>query len=310
VPKIVKIEEVEYDGDVYNLHVQDNHNYVANGIIVSNCHQAKANVIAKLLNEHCAHIAHRFGMTGTLPKDKTDCMSIKASLGPVRFTYKSAELIEDGWLASLQIDVVQVKPDMRADHQKFIEKFNPTPRPTYKQFKRSYFPDWQAEKNYLQKDQKRLKYIADEIYGLSQKEKGNVLCLVNGVEVGKKLAQMIDGAIFVYGGDDVKERERVYKLFQTEDHIVVIATMHIAAVGLDIARIFNFCLLDFGKSFIKTIQAIGRGLRKAHDKDFVYIRDYCSDLKYGQKHMRDRIGYYTEQRYPYRVIERDLSELC
>lgn len=37
--KIKSIKKINYNVDVYNLHIKDNHNYFANNINVSNCHQ-------------------------------------------------------------------------------------------------------------------------------------------------------------------------------------------------------------------------------------------------------------------------------
>ena len=36
--KIKKIKKIGYNEDVYNLHIEDNHNYFANNHCVSNCH--------------------------------------------------------------------------------------------------------------------------------------------------------------------------------------------------------------------------------------------------------------------------------
>jgi len=58
-------------------------------------------------------------------------------------------------------------------------------------------------------------------------------------------------------------------------------------------------LIDLGKSFIRIIQTIGRGLRMDKDKEFVSVSDVCSDLKYGKKHVRERVKYYKEAKYPY-----------
>ena len=56
--------------------------------------------------------------------------------------------------------------------------------------------------------------------------------------------------------------------------------------------------IDVGKSFIRIIQSIGRGLRKAPDKDFVCVTDVCSDLKYSKRHLRERKTFYNDARYP------------
>ncbi len=35
--KIISVEEIDFEGYLYDLTIEDNHNYVANGIIISNC---------------------------------------------------------------------------------------------------------------------------------------------------------------------------------------------------------------------------------------------------------------------------------
>jgi superfamily II DNA or RNA helicase len=61
--------------------------------------------------------------------------------------------------------------------------------------------------------------------------------------------------------------------------------------------------IDIGKSFIRVIQTIGRGLRKAKDKDSVLVTDICSDLKYGKRHLAERTKFYREAQYPYKKIK-------
>jgi superfamily II DNA or RNA helicase len=57
-------------------------------------------------------------------------------------------------------------------------------------------------------------------------------------------------------------------------------------------------MVDAGKSFIKCIQSIGRGLRKAQDKERVHLVDVHSSLKWSRKHFRERKKYYTQAEYP------------
>ena len=173
------------------------------------------------------------------------------------------------------------------------------PHLTYKQFKDSYFPDFTSEKSFLHSEKARLNWIAEYIGSKSLLDKGNVLWLVNGVPFGKKLAKIIPGAVFLHGKDDKEVRKEIYHSFKDNDNLVVIATVNIAGTGLNIKRIFNLVLVDLGKSFIRVIQAIGRGLRKAHDTDFVHVSDVCSDLKYSKRHLAKRIKYYKDAKYSY-----------
>lgn len=277
-------------------------------IIVDECHGLKGNVLTKLLNEYGKDIPYRFGVTGTLPKEPTDALAVKVAVGPVQYTIPAHELIEQGYLAKLHIDIMQHEINFKEQYKQYLEEVADEKPATYTQFKDSYFPDWSAEKTFLQQEKKRLEWISQYIELKRDTGKGNVLCLVNSVQFGKKLAEMIEGATFVYGQDRMKARKEVYNLFKENDNLVVIATVHIASTGLDIKRIFNLMFIDVGKSFIRTIQTIGRGLRKAHDKDSVHVTDICSDLKYSKRHLRERIKFYKEAKYPYKKRVVDYSD--
>lgn len=297
--KLIKRTKIDKPKTTYNLHVKNNHNYLANGIVASNCHGLKGQVLSNLLNEHGKNIVHRFGLTGTLPKAETDAMAVRIAIGDVQYVITARELMDRGWLAKLDIDICQLEEDLKDKYEEYLAT-NPPKKPTYRQFKDSYFPEYTAEKRYLQSNKERLNWIASHIEQKRDMGKGNVFCLVDGVNFGKKLAGMIPGAIFVYGKDKKKARKEVYNLFKNNDNLVVIATVNIASTGISIDRIFNLMFIDVGKSFIRVIQTIGRGLRKAPDKDYVYVTDICSDLKYGRKHATERIKFYKEASYPHK----------
>lgn len=279
-----------------------------NIVIVDECHKLKGNVLTELLNVHGKDIAHRFGVTATLPKEESDLMAVHIAVGPVRYAIPSHKLIEQGHLAQLHIDIMQLSTNLQAQYADFLNDWKDTHKldlkpenpPTYKQFKDQYFPDWPSEKNFLQLDPARLDWIKHYIEARRDLRKGNVLCLVNGVKVGQKLSDMVPDSYFVYGKDKMVVRRRVYDLFKEQDNVVVFATVHVASTGLDIPRVFNLMFVDIGKSFIRTIQSIGRGLRKAPDKESVVVSDICSDFKHSRRHMLSRTKYYREQKYPYK----------
>jgi superfamily II DNA or RNA helicase len=80
-----------------------------------------------------------------------------------------------------------------------------------------------------------------------------------------------------------------------------VATYGVAAVGMNVPRLFNIVLIEPGKSFVRVIQTIGRGLRLADDKDFVNIYDITSTCKYSKKHLTERKRFYKDARYPFAV---------
>lgn len=268
-------------------------------IIVDECHGLRGNVLTKLLNEYGKNIPYRFGVTGTLPKAESDALAVKVAVGTVQYTIPAHELQKMGYLAKLQIDIIQHEFDFTSQYNEYLNETDDVKPLTYRQFVDGYFPDFTNEKNYLQQHKERLEWIADYITAKHELKRGNVLCLVNGVRVGRKLAEMIPGAVFLSGKDKMKDRREVYQRFKDRNDVTVIATVQIASTGLDIPRIFNMISVDMGKSFIRTIQSIGRGLRLAEDKDAVHFTDICSDLKYSRKHLAERKKYYKEAKYPF-----------
>lgn len=309
--KLVKRTKIPKPDNVHNLHIEKNHNYVANGLVVSNCHGAKGPILSKILTDHAGTIPHRFGVTGTLPKDPCDLMAVHNALGPVRCTITAHELMEKKVLSTINIDILQLSEDLKTEYATYVEETTTLPKLTYKQFKSGYFPDYESEKSYIHRKESRINWIAGKLV-----EKvaltGNVLCLVDSIPLGRKIAEYIPGAILVNGQDvkDPTKRKAIYDLFKTRDDLIVIATVHIVGTGLSINRIFNLVSVDIGKSFIRVIQGIGRGLRRFEDKTHVTYTDICSDLKYGQKHLVSRISFYDDAHYPYKkqVVEYTCQE--
>ena len=109
----------------------------------------------------------------------------------------------------------------------------------------------------------------------------------------------IRDAVFVSAATKGVDRQEEYDEVRTSTNKVIIATYGVAAVGLNIPRIFNLVLLEPGKSFVRVIQSIGRGIRKAEDKDFVQIWDVTSTCKYAKRHLTERKKFYKEAKYPF-----------
>lgn len=79
---------------------------------------------------------------------------------------------------------------------------------------------------------------------------------------------------------------------------MLICTDAIASTGLDIPRINVLCFIEPGKKFEKIIQTVGRGLRKADDKDHVRILDIHGNADMAKKHAAARKKLYLEAKIP------------
>jgi superfamily II DNA or RNA helicase len=155
----------------------------------------------------------------------------------------------------------------------------------------------------LTTNEKRIQYIASILNNI--KTSGNTLILVDRISAGTMLQELIPGSVFVKGDVKLKDRKEAYDEINEGTNHVVIATYGVAAVGINIPRIFNLVLLEPGKSFVRVIQSIGRGVRKAKDKDFVQIWDITSTCKFAKRHLTQRKKFYKEAEYPFTIEKQD-----
>jgi len=247
-------------------------------VIVDEVHQAKADVLKNILTRNLNNCPIRWGLTGTIPKEDHEFQSILASLGPVIGQVTAKELQDKGILSACHVNICQL-----------ID---------IKEFK-----DYHSELKYLVTEDKRIGYIGKLCNNI--KQTGNTLILVDRIEAGEKLQKLIPDSIFINGSVKSKNRKEVYDEVQEADDMVIIATYGVAAVGINIPRIFNLVLIEPGKSFVRVIQSIGRGIRKAKDKDFVQIWDLTSTCKFAKRHLTQRKKFYAEAQYPYSLEKID-----
>jgi hypothetical protein len=242
-------------------------------VIVDEVHMAKAEALKSLLTGVMSRIPIRWGLTGTIPKEKFESQALFVSLGPVISKLAAAELQDRGVLAQCHVNIVQL-----VDH---VE------HKTY-----------QSELKYLLEEGERLDAIARLVNEVNKT--GNTLVLVDRVSAGQELvARLGERAVFVSGATKGAERQEHYDEVAEATDKIIVATYGVAAVGINIPRIFNLVLLEPGKSFVRVIQSIGRGIRKAEDKDYVQIWDITSTCKFAKRHLTKRKAYYKEACYPF-----------
>ena len=243
-------------------------------VIVDEVHQAKAEVLKKLLTHNLANAPIRWGLTGTVPKQDFEYQSLRASLGEVVGRVTAKELQDKGVLSNCHVNIVQTAE--------------------WKEF--GSYPE---ELKYLVTDETRLNYIIGLITAIA--ENGNALVLVDRIETGRIITSIIEDSVFISGEVKSAKRKEEYDEVKTATNKIIVATYGVAAVGLNIPRIFNLVMLEPGKSFTRVIQSIGRGVRKAEDKDFVQIWDITASSKYAKRHLTERKKFYKDAKYPFTI---------
>jgi superfamily II DNA or RNA helicase len=247
-------------------------------VMVDEVHMAKADALKQLLTGVFSQIPIRWGLTGTIPKAVYEQVALLVSLGPVIGKLSAAELQEKGVLAQCHVNIVQLKDGVE-------------------------FTNYQSELKHLLEDETRLDKIAELIDKI--KDTGNTLILVDRVNAGREIVSRLKDSVFISGETKLTERKEEYDEVKTSDNKIIVATYGVAAVGINIPRIFNLVLIEPGKSFVRVIQSIGRGIRKAEDKDHVMIWDITSDCKFAKRHLTQRKAYYKEAKYPFSLEKLD-----
>jgi superfamily II DNA or RNA helicase len=242
-------------------------------IMVDEVHMAKADALKGLLTGVMSRVPIRWGLTGTVPKEPYEYKALLCSIGPVISQLSASELQDRGVLAQCHVNVVQL-----VDHVEY--------------------KDYQSELKYLLEERGRLDTIAELIKQVNLT--GNTLVLVDRIAAGQGIIERLgDNAVFVSGSTKGKTRQDEYDEVAVSDDKIIVATYGIAAVGINIPRIFNLVLIEPGKSFVRVIQSIGRGIRKAEDKDHVQIWDITSTCKFAKRHLTKRKQFYKEANYPF-----------
>jgi len=246
-------------------------------VMVDEVHKAKADVLRDLLSGVFANVPIRWGLTGTMPKDEHEAIACVCCLGPVMGTLSSKTLQDMGVLADLDIDILQLQDGTLA------------------------FSSYAQELKWLVSDPKRIDQISDMIRALG--ENGNTLVLFDRIKTGEMLQERNPEWVFVRGSMKTTQRQDEYADINDADNKVTLATYGVAAVGINIPRIFNLVMIEPGKSFVRVIQTIGRGVRKANDKDYVRVIDLTSNLKYSKRHLTTRKQYYVEQKFRHKLTK-------
>jgi len=246
-------------------------------LIIDEVHKMKPdNKVSKIVTD--IKTRNRYGFTGTLPEDKVNQWFIIGKLGPVLYEKSSYELRSGNYLTDVEVKIIEIQ------YNKPI-----IPKLTNNAYRN--------ELDYLYNHRQRNLIISK----LSGKIPNNTLILVNHILHGEKLFEVMSSlpnkqVFFIRGEVSVEDRNKVKAIMETHDNVVCIAISAIFSTGINIKNIHNIMFVAGGKSFIRTVQSIGRGLRLHNNKSKLIIYDICDDLKYSKQHNMSRREIYEKEK--------------
>jgi superfamily II DNA or RNA helicase len=258
-------------------------------VLVDECHHIKkSNEITKII-DNCT-TSHKFGFTGTLPEDKIDQWTIIGKIGPIIFQKRSFELREDKYVVPAVAQIIELN-------------YKGKPIRTFSSSLAA--ENYKNEINFL----KNNNFRNDVVQKLSNNTKNNVLILVDYIDHGQAIYDTLklklkNKEIFYIKGDvNIKDRERIKKIMEYKENVVCVAISKIFSTGINIKNLHYIVFAGGGKSKIKVLQSIGRGLRLHSSKSTLYIIDIADQLYYGIQHQNKRIEFYEQEKISHQTIK-------
>ena len=298
--KIKSIQKIKRNYEpVFNLTVKDNHNYFANNILVSNCHQCTSESTKEFIERLNCKI--KIGCSGTIPRDKYQRWQLIGMFGRIVYTEDIIKLQESGFISKLNITLLKIIDNVVENdrnmlfHTNSLRKY----RPDETGYSEIEFDEAvKAEDEYFVKHYKDLyKPVFEYLFNLNT----NTLILFDRIEIGKNLFEYAKelylnkkDVFYIDGSINVKDREFARESFEKCDGNLLIAQSSVMSTGVNIKRLTNLVFLTSSKSFSRVIQSIGRTLRLHESKDAAHLIDVSFNFKYSQRHLNERLKLYKE----------------
>jgi superfamily II DNA or RNA helicase len=260
-------------------------------VIGDECHNFKAKCLGGIMKK-LPDAKWRYGFTGTLDGKNVHKLILEGHFGPVYKTTTSSDLMEKGFLAKLMVEVIQLKHP--------AEKFN----------------NYNEEIEFIGNLYQRNKFVCN----LASSLEGNVLVLFTRVEGhGLPMYEMMQNLTtrpvhLIYGDTDVKVREEVRAISEKTSNNIILGSYGTMSTGVNIRNLHHVIFASPSKSRIRVLQSIGRGLRKAKGKKSAMLYDIADDFRqehgknnFTLNHLAERIKYYVEEDFQYRVTTLPLN---
>ena len=236
---------------------------------------------------------YKCGLSATPQRMDNQDLRMFGATGPIIHRVSASELIQRGFL---------VKPYIYSIDLDHIDKTSASYQETYKNA-----IVLNEQKNIL------IKSLAE-----AMKRQGRpTLILVERLEHGEILQNMIEDCLFVPGGDggddkpisDEEMDYRKYQLNRCENNEIILVATQWANTGIDAPKISSLILAGSTGTFNTVIQQVGRVLRKAPGKNNCIVFDFKHKEKNLRNHYYSRAkAYKTEPEFQVKMLKYNSSK--
>lgn len=236
------------EGYVYNLEVETDHTYFANGILVSNCHHTPSSTFTDVITR--LPYRYKYGVTATpWRKDRNEKLIFRV-IGPITAKVSHAAVEEAGRI--LWPEII----------------------PIYTNF---YYPiesadEWSVLIGELTEDLDRNRLICETV---GRHLEGNGLVLTDRINHADTLARMLSGFSPVLLTGNLSRKQRAMAMEKIKAGVkLTVATVHVAGEGLSVNKWNQLYLVSPIVGGSRTVQALGRITRPYPGKDKAVLFDF------------------------------------
>lgn len=264
IDEVKNIDEQEL---VYDLEVEDDHSYVANGIVVHNCHHCPADLTYNAMMKSNAQL--KVGLSATPTREDGNTLKMIAAIGDIKKVSDIKELIKRGILAKPEIRILKAPITRETGFKKYADAYRAQ---VVTNIDRHFLVAATAQK------------LVRDGY--------TVLITVEQIKHGKALEALIQGSKFIHGKTPKDEREKELKMFEQGKRTTIISTL--LSEGSDIPSLGAIVIASGGKSQAAQMQKVGRALRTTTDKKTAIIVDIVDNVKWLRDHAQGRVMLYAD----------------
>jgi superfamily II DNA or RNA helicase len=250
-------------------------------IIADECHRATSKGWVDIFKASAAPF--RLGLSGTPIKKEDDRdLLLQSVTGPIVYHLETSKLQEGGHVAEAELLTVAIT------------------RPELKSL------DWHdAYMALIVENTERTKIIADLAIRRANDHKTVLILAGNSVKFAHNIYEEIErrnvagsaGVQFkiVTGTTKSDVVNEAFQLLREKKLDILITTL-LADEGVDVPAINTLMTVGGGKSYVKVIQRVGRGLRIKEDNSSLEVIDFFDMTnKYLIKHAKERLKFYKEE---------------
>lgn len=232
------------------------------------------------------------GLTGTLPDSELGMMRLRGIFGDVIYEVGSDILVDYDFIVLPR--VIFVEGDWEVGIRGRLKK-----EVNWRKAG-SVRKAWEIiREGCIIENEKRNAVIADVVIQYLRKGVSGILIIVDLVRQGEILSQML-GVPLVWSGD-----REYYEKFKTGE-IRALISSPILDEGIDVTGINVVVLASGGKSKIRLLQRIGRGMRKAKGKRSFDVVDFWdAETPLLLKHSKQRLKIYQAQGWEVEKVNYD-----